>query len=323
MGEKGAWAAFVLHGVVGSCGTLLVGKKARGFSLDPLDVDFLESLARSLGPLVESHLQSLELTLRLEEVERAKRELEESDRFKTDIINVISHEFRTPVTVLYGFTTTLGRRMEEMGREGMREGLAHIEAAAARLKQVLDKFLTVSLLRSGKEKPVPVPCGVAEFLERVLSSISEEERKRLRVEGGAEGLFLATDPHLLSLVLENLLENAFRFSDDFSPVTLRVAEEQGAVLLSVEDRGEGIEPEKLELLFFPFTRLEEADKHGKGTGLGLYIVRMCADLLGLDVRVDSAPGRGSRFAVRVPGGRVSLHDEPPAFPRVNPERDAS
>jgi len=297
MRRMGAVAAFPLRGIDGPYGALLVGEKANGGSLDPLDVDFLESLARELGPLVESHLQSLELQLRLEDLERVVRELEESDRIKTDIISVTSQEFRSPVTILYGFAAALRERLGYQLPEEIRESLEYIESSAERIRRLLDKFLVVSHLRRGEERPALAPCLASEVLEEACSFLGERERERLVVEGEPEGCGLVTDRRYLSLILANLLENAYLYSDDSSPVILRVRDNGEEVLLEVEDFGEGFEKEEVERVFAPFTRLENAVGRGEGAGLGLYIVRLCADLLGLEVKVDSRPGEGSRFAL--------------------------
>lgn len=128
--------------------------------------------------------------------------------------------------------------------------------------------------------------------------MSEGDRIRLALEGGDSEVLV--DSRLLVLCLTHLLENALRYSEANTPVILSAGRGEGGMWISVRDYSEGIPPEVVERMFDPFTRLKEMDKHKEGMGLGLYIVRLAVEMLGMDIRVDSRPGEGSTFRLRLP-----------------------
>ncbi len=305
MEARGLVAAIPLQGPGGPQGVLLVGEKPNRLALDPADLVFLEEFSRRMGLFVEHYLLSFRLMARVEELTRTRDLLEASDRFKTDIINITSHEFRTPLTVLYGFVDLLSRRFGELEEEVMREALRHMEQACARLRRLVDEFHAVSLLRGGKMRCSPRECALARVFREAVEGLEDGEGKRVEVELPDGDPVVFTDPRLLNLVLVHLLENALRYSPPDSPVILRASMgKEGCVEVTVRDFGEGIPREVVDVIFEPFARLEETDKHGKGAGLGLYVVNLAAEVLGIEVRVESEPGRGSAFHLLFPAEAV-------------------
>lgn len=317
LAARGLVAAIPLRGPGGVQGTLLVGEKPNRLALDPLDLGFLEDFARRIGLFVENHLLSLRLLARVEELTRARDRLEESDRFKSDIINLTSHEFRTPLTVLQGFTRTMVERFDELREEQKKEFLGYMEKACRRLERLVDEFHTVSLLKGGKLSPSPGWCPLSTILEEAVNGLDGSGGGRVEVELPDSGVEVVTDRRLLVIVLVHLLENALRYSEPGTPVLLRGEREKGGVTITVRDYGEGIPAEVAERIFEPFMRLEEVDKHGEGAGLGLYIVRLAAEILGMEVRVDSRPGEGTTFRLHIPGTFI-----PEGHPQSSAARDA-
>ncbi len=300
MRERGLVALIPLRGPEVIQGVLLVGEKMNRFALDPMDLEFLDRLAKRIGLFVENHLLSLHLIDRVEELSEAKRMLEESDRFKSEVINVTSHEFRIPLSVVNGFAVILRNYFPRLSEEERNEILDHIVSSCERLNSLLDKFLTVSSLRDGGASVELAPCSVEALLKEACSSLPEEARKRVHITLRGNGMEALTDPYCLGLILRNLLDNARRFSDDLSPITLTAEAGEERIVVAVRDEGEGMDPELTEVIFQPFTRLEELDRHGEGVGLGLYIVRLAADLIGAEIDVDSSPGRGTTFRIGLP-----------------------
>jgi signal transduction histidine kinase len=317
LAARGLVAAIPLRGPGGVQGTLLVGEKPNRLALDPLDLGFLEDFARRIGLFVENHLLSLRLLARVEELTRARDRLEESDRFKSDIINLTSHEFRTPLTVLQGFTRTMVERFDELREEQKKEFLGYMEKACRRLERLVDEFHTVSLLKGGKLSPSPGWCPLSTILEEAVNGLDGSGGGRVEVELPDSGVEVVTDRRLLVIVLVHLLENALRYSEPGTPVLLRGEREKGGVTITVRDYGEGIPAEVAERIFEPFMRLEEVDKHGEGAGLGLYIVRLAAEILGMEVQVDSRPGEGTTFRLHIPGTFI-----PEGHPQSSAARDA-
>lgn len=299
MRKEGLVAAVPVGGYRDPLGTLLAGEKANRTGLDPMDLEFLFQLAERLSLYIENYRLSMRLLNRVEELGEARKKLEESDRFKTDIINITAHEFRTPLTLLTGFSTALAARFQELTYGEKMECLENIVWAGRRLNALLDKFVAAAALKSGKAEIRLETCDLREILEETVDSLEEGDRERVRLEAAEAGLAVTTDRRHLVLALRNLVENGLRYSEEGSPVSLGAGRNSGGATVWVRDRGEGIPPDLVDYLFHPFARLEEVDKHRRGAGLGLHIVRLVAEALDMDIEVESKPGEGSTFRLLI------------------------
>ncbi len=301
MRARGLAACIPLKGPAGKMGVLLAGEKVNRMALDPVDLDFLSQFAERAGIFVENYLLSSYLLSQFEELSEARKRLEESDNFKTEIITVTSHELRTPLTVLNGYTLMLHDHYHRFDEEERRRYLEYIASACERLNAVLDQFLTVSYFQRGTARASTRPTDLESLFEELKSAFVPEQSRRIESEVRPSHLTVLTDRSYLLLMLNNLVENAMRFSPEEKPVLVRAEEAEGVVRISVRDYGRGLDSGDVQYIFQPFTRLEETDKHRIGTGLGLYIVRLVADLLGIEVDVESEPESGTTFHLRLPG----------------------
>ena len=166
------------------------------------------------------------------------------------------------------------------------------------------KLLHITRLEQGTQKT---------YMERAdLSALAEAvcEQQRLIAPAGTELTLDAPEPVevqadvlLMTRVLNNLIANAFRYGKDGGHVSVTVRRENGWAVLAVRDDGIGIAPEQQERIWQRFYQVDPARSGGEGTGLGLYMVRQIARLHGGTAEVDSAPGQGSTFTVRIPAHR--------------------
>lgn len=300
MKKNGVVACLPIRGSLGQVGVLLVGHKVRSASLDPIDLSFLGQFGDRAGIFIENYLLSAYLMTQLEEARRMHRKVEELDRFKTDIINVTSHEFHTPITILNGYAVLLRDRFFDFDDEKRRECLQNIIDSCHRLTSLLDQFITISRFQS-KETPVfRQVFPVDRVFEELRAELEPEQMLRLKSQVEGEGLCVSTDRSYLTILLRNIVNNALRFSPPDSPVILRAEAEGEQVRISVRDYGVGMAPNEVRNIFEPFDRLEDADKHHSGTGLGLYIVRLIAELLETEIEVETEPGGGTEFSFRLP-----------------------
>ncbi len=298
--ELGLTALFPLAGPSGAQGLLAVGNKLSGGALDPLDLEFLRGFAERAGMYVENYILSARLLAQFEELMKVKEELEQSHRFKSDIIAVTSHELRTPLTILAGFAYMLRDHYHRFTDIERKQYLEYIISACERLKSILDQFLTVSFFQEGRSKVRIEDVSVSEVIDEVFACFAPEQRERLSKKMPHPVPMVRADRSYLVLMMRNLVENALRFSPADSPVLVDVERRDQDVFISVKDFGVGIEPSDAQVIFQPFTRLEETDKHHQGMGLGLYIVRLIAELLGTEVNLESSPGRGTTFFFALP-----------------------
>ncbi|QEH33366.1 Sensor kinase CusS [Aquisphaera giovannonii] len=210
-----------------------------------------------------------------------------------------SHQLRTPLAALLGQVQVARRR--DRSPEEYRRVLDRVLDEGGRLRGIVE-----SLLFLADPEDVPVEMGtldLARWLPEHLACWEDHTRRKdLRVEvreGG--GLAARVNPHLLGQLLDNLLENAFKYSPPGSPVAVRCWSEPGVVVLGVEDRGPGLSPAELARVFDPFYRTDQARREGRpGVGLGLPVARRIAAALGGSLAATSGPGPGCLFTLRLP-----------------------
>lgn len=300
MHSRGVVAVLPVRGPTGNVGVLMVGGKVKRQALDPMDVDLLTQFCERVGLFVENYLLSTYLLSQFEELSETRKMLEESDSFKTDIINVTSHELRTPLTILNGYSYMLHDHYDHFSEDECKQYLTYITASCERLNAILDQFLTVSYFQKGAVKADFKPTDLAELLVEVKSGFVPEQGRRIKNEAVPEGIRVFTDRSYLLLMLNNLIDNAIRFSPSEMPVIIKAEGKDEEVLLSIHDFGQGIEQVEVQNIFQPFTRLEDINEHHIGTGLGLYIVRLIADLLCVTVDIESRPESGTTFHLTLP-----------------------
>lgn len=300
MREKGLVACLPIRGTLGEVGVLAVGNKAKPASLDPVDLAFLRQFSDRMGIFIENYLLSTYLTAQLEEALDFQKKVEELDQFKTDIINVTSHEFRTPITILNGYAHMLRDHYRDFSEEQREECIRQILNSCQRLTSLLNQFITISRFQRREAAVSMQVIPVREIFEGLRAGLSAEENRRIasEIEGG--DICVASDRSYLMMLLKNIVDNAIRFSPPQSPVVVKATTEEGRVRISVRDFGTGMDASEVRNIFNPFDRLEDLDKHQTGTGLGLYIVRLIADLLDTEIDVETSPGEGTEFSFRLP-----------------------
>jgi two-component system CheB/CheR fusion protein len=216
---------------------------------------------------------------------------------KSRLIGVLSHDFRTPLGAVKGYAELLADGTSGPVNEKQKEQLQRVVAAARQLDGMADDLLshTRAETRTATVNLEDVDaCAVARELARMVELQAGVKGLEMRVELDERPLHLRSDPEMLRHILTNLLNNAIKFTAE-GYVALTVHGGSGEVTFDVEDTGAGIEPEDLPRIFERFWQGRPG-----GTGLGLSIVKEYIELLGGQVEVDSEPGRGSRFRVRLP-----------------------
>ena len=228
----------------------------------------------------------------------------EVEKAKTELVSIVSHELRTPMTSV---KTSLGLLLAGAG--GALEPAAHelIEVAlrnADRLIRLVNDLLDLSRLEAGRmefrREPVWLEDTIAASLEMV-AAFANGRSVTLHTEPAREPQLVTADRDRVVQIFVNLLSNAIKFSPKGGRVDVRWWRDDGGVLTEVRDRGPGILPEQLKLVFAPFKQLDSSTtrEHG-GAGLGLTIAQGIARALGGELTAESEVGKGSRFFVRLP-----------------------
>ncbi len=229
-------------------------------------------------------------------------ELRRLEKVRRDFVANVSHELRTPITAIRGYAETL--QGGALGDPQVAPGMVDIILRQAlRLSELVEDLLELSRLESRELQLQRVPVGLAEAAQRA----SEAVRPRAEARGTvvvcqlAPGLAALADPRGVDQVLLNLVDNAVKYTPGGGHVWVSARRLSGQVELTVRDDGPGIEARHLPRLFERFYRVDKGRSRDMGgTGLGLSIVKHLVTAMGGEVRVESAPGKGSAFFVLLP-----------------------
>ncbi|MFP4229261.1 MAG: PAS domain-containing sensor histidine kinase, partial [Salinivenus sp.] len=235
------------------------------------------------------------------ELKEAKEEAETAAQLKSAMLANMSHEIRTPLTSILGFAEVL----VEDGAEGDVERFARLIAQGGRrLQKTLNSVLELSKLEAGVYELERAAVDLAHVVDEtadVLCTQAENKGVALQLrmpEASVQGQW---NEGALTRIVENLLENAVKFTPEGGRVEVRVWGTPETAALEVEDTGIGMEPGQVERLFQPFKQESEGLKRKyEGTGLGLSIVKRLTEAHGGTVEVETAKGKGTCFLVRLP-----------------------
>ena len=296
-------------------------------ALDGYQLAAVDYLTKPINPLVlrskvrviaELHWQRLRLRTQLAKLRNGKKEAERALAARDRLISVAGHELRTPLSVLCLQLQLMQRRLppadEPMPAGEVRDTLSQIERQVSRLLPLLEEMLDASNLQKGELTIRPERCDLAALTVEVVSRLRpllEETGCTLELEV-PRVLWGYWDNHRLEQVLINLLTNAARYSGG-AAVKVSVRRFGELVELAVIDYGKGIGRAHHQRIFDAFERVDDNDT--LGLGLGLHIVRSIVEQHGGKIRLESAPGAGAAFHVRLPLMAPSL---PPAEDRAPP-----
>ena len=224
-----------------------------------------------------------------------------TNRVRADLVSSVSHELKTPITLIRLYGETLLRR-DELNIEQRGECSRIIVRESERLSRLVNQILTFSRIERGalvynfeQGDLAPVAAGIVEDYREYL----EHAGFRLEREMEASAPAVRFDSAALSQAVANLLDNAMKYSGESRDIAVRLLARNGSVTFEVEDHGAGIPAAEQEKIFDRFYRVANGSAKG-GYGLGLFLVRHIMEAHGGRAEVDSEPGRGSRFRLVFP-----------------------
>ncbi|HEX2027397.1 MAG TPA: ATP-binding protein [Nitriliruptorales bacterium] len=230
---------------------------------------------------------------------------ERLDAARSDLIATVSHEIRSPLTSVKGFTRTMLVKWERFSDEQKRQMLATINADADRVTRLLTELLDVARIDAGRVQLHRLVTDLPPIIERVIDKLThhhDEDREiTLETSRGLPPVYV--DPDKLEQVVTNLVENALQYAPG-SPVRVGVGEQPETVEIEVTDQGPGIPPDQLRQIFGKFARGRGIRR--TGTGLGLYITKGLVEAHGGRVWAESDVGDGATFRVLLPKGGIEL-----------------
>lgn len=268
----------------------------------------LDDEYRGFLDLVAQHVANSIANARAREAERRRAEsLAELDRAKTTFFSNVSHEFRTPLTLMLGPLEEVLSAAELP--DATREQLTVVQRNGMRLLKLVNTLLDFSRIEAGRVEASYEStdlCALTTDLASAFRSAVERAGMRLRVECPTPGIMAYVDRNMWEKIVLNLLSNAFKFTHD-GEIAISLRQLESHVELTVSDTGVGIPAEELPRLFERFHRVPGTrGRSQEGSGIGLALVQELVRLHGGEIRAESELGRGSRFVVAVPLGREHL-----------------
>lgn len=226
-------------------------------------------------------------------LEAAYNQLENIDHMKSEFVSMASHELRTPITAVLGYTQTLLAVDLDSNREEARHYLQIIEKEALRLKNLVSDLLDLSKIESGKRELIREPVNLEELVKEVLKDVDYGPQKVITTRSDSWGRTpVSCDRDKIRRVILNLIENALRFGNR---IEVTLSGDPHRRIFRISDNGPGISPKHQEKVFEKFYRVREDRKPGTGSGLGLAIAKEIVQSHGGHIWVESTPGKGSTF----------------------------
>ncbi|MBR2951612.1 MAG: HAMP domain-containing histidine kinase, partial [Clostridia bacterium] len=233
-----------------------------------------------------------------ESINAMAEELSSVETLRTDFIANVSHEMKTPLAIMQNYGTLL--QTPDLPEEKRIEYAKAITDASRRLADMMTNILKLNRLENQQIYPSPTTFDLGEQLcESLLQYESTWERKNIEIETDiAENVLVSADAELLSLVWNNLLSNAFKFTGDGGRVSLALTADEAYVTVRVADTGCGMSAEVGAHIFEKFYQ-GDTSHATEGNGLGLALVRRVVDIMQGEIGVESAVGVGTTFTVKI------------------------
>lgn len=253
------------------------------------------------------HLEELvkertgELEEKTIELEQANIRLQEVDRLKSMFIASMSHELRTPLNSIIGFTGIILMGLSGELTDEQKKQLTMVRSSARHLLSLINDIIDVSKIEEGKVdlsiEEFDLSALLREMKDSFMVAINEKDLDiSLKVP---EGLMIRSDKRRVRQIIVNLVGNAVKFTEE-GEIAIRSARKDKIIEVTVRDTGPGITKDHLDMLFKAFSRVPTEGTIKEGTGLGLYLSKKIADLLGGEISAESEFGRGTEFTFTMP-----------------------
>ncbi|TRO53154.1 PAS domain S-box protein [Candidatus Bathyarchaeota archaeon] len=291
-----------------------IDEKVEGvLNLESVRIGAFSATDQQLLEIFSEHIASSMLRIKLqEESEKIKEQLIEQriraeqqaelNELKTRFISNATHEIRTPLTSIQGYSEIIQSAIESNELDSLTKYFDVIIRNVNRLKVLTDELLDMQKLEEGRIELDIEPINLATYLEDIRQEISPilEKKEQSLVINTARDLTINSDKVRLEQVIINLLNNASRFSPKNSAIEINVEPAQSGVEITITDHGVGIREEDLPKLFKPFPGIKVEDSF-QSTGLGLSICKGIVDLLKGSISAQSdGPGKGTKFTIKLP-----------------------
>jgi PAS domain S-box-containing protein len=262
----------------------------------------IEERTDSLNKAVEQLKQ--EISLRIHAENNAKEALQkekELNELKTKFLSLVSHEFKTPISGILTSATLIGKYTTEEQQEKREKHLNTIKSKVKYLNTIIDDFLSIERLDTGKAIYKTTSFPLSKVLNEVIydANMHLKEGQNIQYPQNADDITIAFDEKILELSLSNLIHNAIKYSGEGSLVTIKIKELPAHLEIEIKDQGIGIPKQEQRFIFDRYFRAENV-LLTPGTGIGLNIVQNHLTNLGAAISFQSTAGKGSTFRILIP-----------------------
>ncbi|MGE0636852.1 MAG: PAS domain S-box protein [Bacteroidia bacterium] len=235
------------------------------------------------------------------EIRKSLEKEKELNELKSRFVSMASHEFRTPLSTILSSVSLVQKYDAPENEEKREKHITRIKSAVNNLTGILNDFLSLDKLETGKVENNPVEFDITKFSEEMTEEMQAVAKKGQNViyKHKGKSTKVVADKHILKNILHNLLSNASKYSDEGSEINFNTFIDKTKLKIEVRDHGIGIPEEEKQHMFERFFRAKNATNIG-GTGLGLNIVKKYAELLNGEITFDSKAGEGSVFTIEIP-----------------------
>jgi len=230
------------------------------------------------------------------------RAIYEADRLRSELISSVSHELRSPLTLIKGYSTSLLRHDVKWDDAETREFLQVIDEKTDVLRDLIDKLLQSAKLEAGALRLEKEPLLIPQLVRKLVREADLNTRKHhFTLDFAPSFPVVEADVRCMEQVLRNLLQNAVKYSPEGTEIVVAGEAQHQQIVVHVSDQGIGISPEDQERIFERFFRVDSPAVHSTaGSGLGLSIAKAHVEAHGGTLWLDSKPGSGSRFSFTLP-----------------------
>lgn len=230
-------------------------------------------------------------------------EMKTMDNLRRELVANVSHDLRTPLSAVQGYIETILLKSETLSEEDRKKYMQTILSSTERLKRLVEELFELSKLEARETKPKPEAFSVAELAQDIQQKnqlIAESKNIDLRLNFPYDLPLVYADIGMMEKVLQNLLDNAFKFTPSGGSITIRLQKQEDRVIAYVKDSGSGIKKEELKYIFERYHKGTGKSTSYDGLGLGLAIVKKILEVHNVNISVESIEGSGTTFSFEIP-----------------------
>ena len=253
--------------------------------------DELGEFADSFNEMADTIVQNME-------------DLKTMDNLRRELVANVSHDLRTPLATIQGYLETILIKADSLSEEEKKKYLQTIFKSTERLRKLVEELFELSKLEAREKKPKPESFSIAELVQDVQQKnliLAETKKINLQTNFPFDLPIAYADIGMMERVIQNLLENAIKFTPEGGKIELKLKEKDDNIIVSIQDSGEGINPSELPHIFDRYNRGKRIGLKGnEGLGLGLAIVKKILEVHNIEIKVESEEGKGTTFFFKVP-----------------------